>query len=105
MDGIVLEVRNQEGRCCTWNLVTTTSHVLGLRLVLPQGVMIKSLSFCFKSMLDLSKVVLAYRSLSTKCTPWFTSIIDYHYKFASPFLQLFYSTGALVLAESIQYSA
>jgi hypothetical protein len=63
----------------------------------------KSFLICSKSLVDL---VLVYRSLPTKYTPWCTSTIEpYRCGFTRAFLQLFHSNSALMLAESIQYPA
>jgi hypothetical protein len=32
-DGVLLKVRNREGRCYAWSLVATTSHIQALRLL------------------------------------------------------------------------
>jgi hypothetical protein len=61
----------------------------------------KSFLACSKSLVDL---VLVYRSLPTKYTPWCTSTIEpYHCGFTCAFLQPFHPNSALLLAMSIQY--
>jgi hypothetical protein len=74
-DGVLLEVRNRKGECCTWSLVATTSRILALKFTASLRLLIRSPSlFVSRPYLNfLSSVV--YHPVSTKCTPWFTSII------------------------------
>jgi hypothetical protein len=92
-DGVLLEVRNRKVECCIWSLVATTSHILALKLTASWELLIRSLPLLFWVAAWLPLIVLAYHSLWTKCTPWFTSFIEpYHGDSAT-----FYSFTLLVL--------
>jgi hypothetical protein len=78
-DGVLLEVRNWKVEYCIWSLVATTSHILALKLTASWELLIRSIPLLFWVTAWLPLIVLAYHSLWTKCTPWFTSIIEpYH---------------------------
>jgi hypothetical protein len=48
IDDVLLKVRNRKARCYTLSLCATTSHILALRLVLLEDMMIESLSLWFQ---------------------------------------------------------
>jgi hypothetical protein len=53
--GVLLEERNRKEGCFPWSLVTTTSHILALKLTVSRRLMIGSLSPLFESSLDFPK--------------------------------------------------
>jgi hypothetical protein len=75
-DGVLLEVWNRKGECCAWSLIATTSRILALKLTASLRLLIRSPSlFVSRPCLTfLSSAV--YHPVPTKCTPWFTSIIE-----------------------------
>jgi hypothetical protein len=86
-DVVLLEVCKRKEECCAWSLVATINRKLTLMLLLLLDLLNISISlFVLHPCLTFLNSA-AHSSFPTKCTPWFTSIIEpYHCGFVSAFL-------------------
>jgi hypothetical protein len=98
---VLLKVRNRKEGCCPWSLVATTSHILGLKLLLLRDWWSKAFPRCLNPRLtSLSSVCISFTLVQV-----YSLVRIYHRAIPWWFCNLlqFYSIGVRVSLISSEY--